>query len=234
MIRCLALSVLAEVSLGVLLAGSAQAQAMDAQSEVATKTGVTLAPVTLNSAPVAYYPQSAQSDTQVANRPEPKGAFYGYSILMTDLVALGVGALAVATISSSFPSSLGSAGGVLLVGSGLTYVLGGPIVHATHHKTRTAFGSFGLRLGLPVGGALVGAMVGVGSTQGCSVDSCGAGGIVEGGLVGFALGVVTASAIDIGVLAYEDVPKSTSPRFALVPAIDPKKGSASLIVQGIW
>lgn len=234
MIRYLA-SVLTAVSLSLLLVHSAQAQTDDTTTEVETEaeaeTEVTPAPIAPNSSP-EIRPRTPQPSSQVNSVPEKKSNYYGSSILMTDLTALGVGALAVATLSTS--SSSGAVGGTLLVGAGLTYVLGGPIVHATHGNTGTAFGSFGLRLGLPVGGALVGGLIGGQMSQGCSGDFCELGGALAGGLVGFVGGMITASIIDISLLAYEDDPTSAAPRMTLVPAIDPKQGSASVNVQGIW
>ena len=86
---------------------------------------------------------------------------------------------------------------VPMVVAGGVYALGAPVVHWAHGNTGRGFGSLGLRLLLPVGGALL-ALVAT-SGQPCGHD-CGLGDAAVGAVVGMA----AASAIDASALAWED------------------------------
>ena len=131
-------------------------------------------------------------------RPKP-GQWYGYQTLAVDLAGLAVGALSIRAGS----------GELALVSLG-TYVVGPPVVHFAHGNVAKGFGDFGLRLGLPVGGALVG--VGVG----CLLGGCGGRGdfagyaAAFGGLVGGASGGVAAMILDWALLSRE--PGARPPR----------------------
>lgn len=164
---------------------------------------------------------------------QPPRAWYGGSILAVDVIALSVGIAGIGAVASD-SSGVRDAGLPILFGAGLTYVLGGPIVHATHDRLGMTFASLGLRVGVPMGGLFLGAMVGAGASEGCTGDMCGLGGVIGGGVLGFGAGLITASVIDISLLAYEKVPESTTPQVALVPTVDPKKGSAGLSLMGTW
>lgn len=156
--------------------------------------------------------------------PKARRHWYGGTILAVDLAALTLGIAAVAHPDASAP---------LAIAGSATYLLGGPIVHAVHGRTGTAFGSLGLRVGVPIASAGVGAVVGAAAQGDCSGDWCGIGAVV-GGVFGFGAGMLVASVVDIAGLAYEAEPNSAGPRVALLPSIDPRRASAGLDLVGSW
>lgn len=95
----------------------------------------------------------------------------------------------------------GDRGGVLLAAVG-SYLLVPPIIHLAHGRPGIAAASFGLRLGVPLGGALFG----VGASSGCGDGYC----RLAGAALGFVVGVVAASAIDAGALSNEKVDDGTT------------------------
>jgi hypothetical protein len=142
-------------------------------------------------------PQRAPDEEE--DEPPKPGHWYGYQTLGVDLGALALLALSVQSES----------GGLALASLG-TYVVGPPIVHFAHGNIGKGFGDLGLRLGLPVGGALVG----VGFA--CVLGGCGGHGdfagyaAAFGGLVGGASGGVAAMIIDWALLSRE--PSRQAPR----------------------
>lgn len=87
------------------------------------------------------------------------------------------------------------------------YLLGAPIIHAAHDRWGIAAASLGLRVGLPI----VGAMAGV-KLENCpkagqyDEGMCGLG----GALLGMGVGMLTAIIIDAAVLSYERVPATSA------------------------
>ena len=143
--------------------------------------------------------------------------WYGWQTLIVD----GLSLVVVPVVAAKSESSAGAA---LAVGG---YVLGGPIVHWAHGEVARGFGSLGLRVGLPVVGALGGALA-EGAGSNCR-SYCG----LAGGLVGGAFGVLAALVIDPAVLAYERVddepsvarskPAPARSNVALSPLAAPRK-----------
>ncbi len=84
----------------------------------------------------------------------------------------------------------------------LTYGFGAPAVHAAHGHAGKALGSLGLRLGLPIGFAMIGGTI----AGGCSASSEGCNSLTAAA-VGLFLGMGAAIALDSAVLAREDVPR---------------------------
>ena len=84
---------------------------------------------------------------------QPPRAWYGGSILAVDAIALSAGIAGIGAVVSD-SSGVRDAGLPILIGAGLTYVLGGPIVHATHDRLGMTFASLGLRVGVPMGGCV--------------------------------------------------------------------------------
>lgn len=136
--------------------------------------------------------------------------------LATDAMALSL-ALSAAAVAGSGNDHAGEA---LAYTSLATFVLGGPIIHATHGNWGRAAGSLGLRVGTPIVGAALGAAM-----EDCSGgDFCGLG----GGVVGFAVGIAAAIAIDAAALARETVPKEP----ALTPLVATGKNGTWFGVSG--
>jgi hypothetical protein len=146
--------------------------------------------------------------------------WYGWQTLLTDggaLVLLATGA------QSNDPNS------TILEASLATYVLGGPVVHLAHGRLAPAGTSLLLRIGLPMGGLGLGLFAG-----GCSLDACSSPGTL---VAGMAVGVISAIAVDAGVLSYEDVevPASSVPASVrLAPLYDAKRRPAGLGLVGVF
>lgn len=167
-----------------------------------------------------------------APRPPAKSHWYGWQTLITDGASLALLTAAAGTKS-------GDATGSLVALSGLTYALGGPIVHWSHGNGLKGAASLGLRVGIPV--VLAGLGYGLGTL---AYGNENYGGAVFGAL-GFVLGFPAAIAIDAAAIAREDVPdedeaatqaKLTPPRpmFQLRPDVQTSKSGAQLGVRGTW
>lgn len=205
------------------LVSTLQARSVSAASDDATTTEPS-APITqLDPEPEHSAEKYAESRKHKA-QDEFRSDWYGGTILGSDLVAVGLLSLAIVTGKGTAPLAMAALG---------VYAFAPPIVHATHHNDGAALTSVGIRLGVPLSAALLGAAIGYGADRGCSGDGCGLAPAL-GGLVGFAAGAIAASAIDIGALAYKRIPERTTPYVALVPTIDPKRNSAGVSVQGVW
>jgi len=173
-------------------------------------------------------PQNTGSDPPKDRVLSEQKRWYGDAIIGTDAVALGLGVLGVTLLKGG---NADAAGASLFIGGGLTYFAASPIVHGMHGRSGAALGSVGLRLAVPIVGTYLGAALA--GAQHCGDESCQSRGIT-GGVVGFGFGMLAASIVDISLLAYEPKPNSTATQIALVPSIDPKRGSAGLNLVGAW
>lgn len=133
--------------------------------------------------------------------PTRERRWYGWQTLATDGVAIGLSVLSLSTVETRNSS----ASSVFAVVSASTFLCGAPVVHFAHGHVGKGFGSLGLRLGLPVGGALIAAAIArpCGGDFGCLGESA----------LGFLVGTGSAIAIDAAVLANEEVSR---PRQGLV------------------
>jgi hypothetical protein len=160
-------------------------------------------------------------------RPESQRRWYGWQILITDVTG---------SLLSSTGGFVGSTGGSALAILGATVTFfGGPIVHWAHGHVGRGFASmFGLRLGLPLGGALLG------FTFGCAASACQTTPTVLAASIGAGLGALTGIIVDIAVLAYDE-PAPTWTRSARAPlqlspwaSIDPAHRTSLVGVRGVW
>ena len=128
--------------------------------------------------------------------PEPTH-WYGGQTLLADAAALTLFTVAELQIASQGgDQSKCPACSALYVATFTTYLAAAPIVHVVHGRSGTALADFALRLGLPVGGGLLGAAL-----------ASGQGGLAStgGGVIGGTLGVVSAVIVDAAVLANEPI-----------------------------
>jgi hypothetical protein len=139
--------------------------------------------------------------------------WYGWQILITDVAAAGF----VLAGSSDRHTE-----GTLYTLAGFTYVLGGPIVHWSHGYAGRGWGSFGMRIGLPIGGALMGLVA----------DSRN-GDTAVGGLV---LGYLAAVVLDVVVLGFEkdEAPKRPVSGPVVAPTASLTQHGGMLGVQGMF
>ena len=151
--------------------------------------------------------------------------WYGWQTLISDGTSLLLVPLLGTRIASGETVAYVAVGG---------YLLGAPVVHLAHGRPGMAAASLGLRVVMPLAGALVGA-----GLERCRGDLCGLG----GALVGGALGVISATVIDAAALTHETVADEDEPRdarttstgrsathapapksVAVTPAIGPRSG----------
>lgn len=121
---------------------------------------------------------SSSSSSGTASRTE----FYGWINMLVGELGLGA-AVGVAALSSLGSSGGGSdAGGAAGLG-GAAYLFGGPIVHAVKGDFTKSLGAFGLLVGMP----LTGGLIGYGASSGCASNDCRVEAAVWGGVAGAAL-----------------------------------------------
>lgn len=120
--------------------------------------------------------------------------WYGWQTLTADGASFA--ALLVSASLDGQGTSNGSAGvGLAWLGL-LGYEAAPGIIHFAHRNPGRGFASFGMRLGMPLAGAFVGASV----ASDCNTNLCEA----NGAAIGILLGMAGAIAIDAAVFAYDE------------------------------
>ncbi|HEY5452510.1 MAG TPA: hypothetical protein VIQ54_27325 [Polyangia bacterium] len=223
---CLAIALAAMVGGARVARGAGEADAPAPAGEVAAPAGEVEAaapPVVEAAAPPAQVEAPAPAGQVYAPaKPEtPQTTWYGWQTLIADGAAAGL-------LGLTLLSSDGNGANVLGTLSFGTYLLGGPIVHWSHGHGWTGFGSLAARVGLPLGGALVGVLIGA-AACGSSEDEfipC----PVAFGAVGLLGGMVAAPVVDATIIAREPVTRPAGPplQALLVPSGDGGK----LVVAG--
>ncbi len=183
-------------------------------------------------AQVETTPETEPAERVARVEPEPASSarqvdyWYGWQTLLADGASVATMVLGGTTQSSA----------VGLIGLG-GYFAGAPIVHGVQGRVGVAFASFGLRLGIPT----LGAVVGYAAAGPCSASEhdgffgCSFHGWAEAG-VGALIGAGTAVAIDAAVLAHgkrsaePETPRdSVAPRVTgVAPNYDPRTRTASM------
>jgi hypothetical protein len=163
-------------------------------------------------------PPPPQRYIVVLSPPPQEPTWYGWQTLIVDGAALS---LTVAAFSRA--NSSGNSAATLLELSGITYVIGPPIVHWAHGNVGKGFGSLGMRLVAPVLGAGIG----------CALDQSGGelgclGGLALGGFAGIVLAVV----LDNALLAYDPAPERS--QYSLVVSPWALPGAVGLGSFGTW
>jgi hypothetical protein len=153
----------------------------------------------------------------ISSRTRP--TWYGWQTLLMDGATLSI------FVSAAIASTADDAVSAKLAGLGVaSYELGPGIIHFVHGNPGRGFASFGIRVGLPLAGAFIGASV----ASGCDGFRCEVGGAAVGAL----LGAGGAIAIDAAVFAYDD-PKRISPsHLALRPLLSLTPGRAFVGLAG--
>lgn len=110
-------------------------------------------------------------------------------------------------------------GTVLLVMAGVdVYALGAPIVHLANRRYATALKSFGLRMGLPMLGAMIGGKVAPSEQTLCDGEtSCDSQGSSAGVAIGALLGATAAVILDAKYLAKKRVTVEVTPMLQASP-----------------
>jgi hypothetical protein len=156
-----------------------------------------VAPATAGSASQAQAPAGARSASQGQAPARAEKEWYGWQTLIVD--AASVGAFVAGAAQAPALSYAGLAG----------YALGGPAVHLGHDRVGVAFADLGIRLGLPLIMAAIGAGIDVATSQPCGgADICVQG--LGGALIGLWAGHATAVVLDAAVFSVAPV-SSPSP-----------------------
>jgi hypothetical protein len=171
---------------------------------------ILLGPSPARAADAASAQPAPPSTTSLAapaeHAPKPT-RWYGYEILAVDGVGVAVLIPALATTDGGMQTGFS-------IATGLTYGLGGPIVHFTHGQVLKGVLDIGMRLSLPIATGFLGGVIGASSyqPQSCTggpafcplsnaLDQIGA--EAEGILIGGLIGMGSAIAIDAAALARE-------------------------------
>lgn len=164
---------------------------------------------------IALTCQRAHADSPPPEPDRPVVASYRGTTLAFDGIALG---LVVAADAADAPF-------LAVLGAG-TYVVGAPIAHMTNQRYGRAAASMAMRVGLPLLGLIIGDNL---------PRDCGPSGDCNGSPValylGFAAGVVTASAVDAIFLADGD-PKPSQPKATWAPVAGPTRDGFALGIAG--
>jgi hypothetical protein len=173
---------------------------------------------------------SRSSSLSSSSRPSSSSAssrteFYGWiNILVGEL---GVGsAIGIAALSSLSAGGGGRDAGEVAALGGAVYLFGGPVVHTVKDDFPKALGAFGLLVGLPVTGALIG----YGASSGCSADDCRGEAAVWGGVTG----AVLAPLVDGLALGWKSERSERASAPAVMPFAMPVAGGATAGIAGAF
>ena len=135
--------------------------------------------------------------------------WYGWQTLVADGASFA--SLLVGASVASERSGADDLGDTLAWTGLLGYEFAPGIIHFTHRNPGRGFASFGLRLGMPLAAAFVGASL----VSSCNTNLCES----NGAGIGALLGMGGAVAIDAAVFAYDDPKRASSPRLGLLPIV---------------
>lgn len=129
----------------------------------------------------------------------PRRHWYGWQTLTADGASTLLLLFGAAAAQSD---SIGDTGDTMVTMGLVGYEFAPGIIHFAHGNPGRGFASFGMRLGMPIAGAFLGAA----AASGCDGFECEAGGAA----LGLFLGMGGAMAIDAAVFAYDDSDRSRS------------------------
>ena len=177
----------------------------------AAKTAV----ITENHAAVEPRPDADDDAVEAPTGPR----WYGWQTLTADGATLAL--LIAASAVSQGRDGEHLAPPMLVLGMA-SYELTPGIIHFAHRNPGRGFASFGIRFGLPLAGAFIGAS----AASGCNGFFCEAGGAA----VGLLLGAGGAIAIDAAVFAYDDPGRRSTRRKSFIPlvAVTPQRAIIGL------
>ena len=153
--------------------------------------------------------EDAAADEDEAADALERRRWYGWQTLVADGTSLA--ALLVGASLTSQRSANDGPGDTLVWAGLLGYELAPGIVHFVHRNPGRGFASFGLRLGMPLAAAFVGASL----ASGCNTNLCES----NGAGIGVLLGMGGAVAIDAALFAYDDAKRSASRRLDVLPVM---------------
>jgi hypothetical protein len=138
----------------------------------------------------------ASASTGLAADASARDDWYGVETLAADGCALVLFIAGVATNDRS-------TGQGVVVGSGVAYLVGGPLVHLLHRQELTSLGSLGLRAAGPVAGGLLGAALGGLAAYDDGNE------VIRGTVYGVMGGLLGAVIVDAALLAWQPAQRSS-------------------------
>jgi hypothetical protein len=186
----------------------ATARPASATSPAPAKADVITDPNARRAAEARIAQDAADDDDEAAEAAERRH-WYGWQTLVADGASFA--SLLVGASLTSQRSSDDGPGDTLVWTGLLGYELAPGIIHFAHRNPGRGFASFGLRLGMPLAAAFVGASL----ASGCNTNLCES----NGAGVGVLLGMGGAVAIDAALFAYDDPKRSSPRRLGLLPVV---------------
>jgi hypothetical protein len=153
-------------------------------------------------------------------------SWYGWQTLTSDGSAIALGALAYGADKAGGTSITN----VFWTASVATFFLGAPVVHWKHGHVGKGFGSLGLRVGLPLGAFLAGALIGNAACSDKDSEDSYVGCPVGVGALAALAGLVAAPLFDAAILAREPVTPPAAP--PIQAAFVPSNGGGKLVLAG--
>jgi hypothetical protein len=174
-------------------------------------------------APCPPAPPAPVAKPKRAAPPPHQTVWYGWQTILADASAITL------AVSSGLMEE--NQGAPVAAGLGV-YLLGAPLIHAMNGQLGKGAGSFGLRLGAPIAGAVGGIALGVAT---CPPDDglnsapyCQIGLAALGGLAG----IVTASVVDAAVLAKKEVRPARA--VSIAPSVVPTRQGTTFGLAGTF
>jgi hypothetical protein len=164
----------------------------------------------------------AEDELDDVEQSRPQRHWYGWQTLVADGASFAT-LIAAASVDSQDHGRDSPASTLAWLGV-LSYELTPGIIHFVHRNPGRGFASFGLRLGMPIAGAFIGAS----AASGCNGFLCEAGGAAIGVLAGMG----GAIAIDAAVFAYDDPKPSRFGQLTLSPVVAVLPGRAWVGLSG--
>jgi hypothetical protein len=223
-----ALLLLPAVSAALLVSRFARAQGPD-QTHESAAWGSYAAPVAADSHLSEVF-GAGRAESLSAGNTAGAERWYGWQTLLTDVGSLSLVGIGAAVTDSS--ASRGKAVAITLSAVGaIGYALGGPIVHFENGQKSNAIASLALRAGLPVGGALAGYLVGLGS---CTAhDDSGVPCPVAMSMIGGVSGLGAAVLVDALGLGYGPIASSRG-TVVFAPTVEAAQSGVRLGISGAF
>jgi hypothetical protein len=168
----------------------------------------------------AQLPAREEEEVDDADLRRPRRSWYGWQTLTADGASMLLLLAGAATASSD---AAGDSGDTMVTMGLVGYEFAPGIIHFAHGNPGRGFASFGIRLGMPIAGIILGAA----SASGCDGFECEAGGAA----LGLLLGMGGAMALDAAVFAYDD-PERASDAARVLPLVGVTSSAAWIGLGG--
>lgn len=168
----------------------------------------------------AQLPAREEEEVDDADLRRPRRVWYGWQTLTADGASM---LLLLAGAAAASSHAAGDSGDTMVTLGLVGYEFAPGIIHFAHGNPGRGFASFGIRLGMPIAGIILGAA----SASGCDGFECEAGGAA----LGLLLGMGGAMALDAAVFAYDD-PERASDAARVLPLVGVTSNAAWIGLGG--